>query len=127
MTVKIYLRSIVRNGEKHLAMFDSKREGDIDNLTTIANPGDNVLWKLDRCSGIQSITKIYPKEGKGKIFKNDPKKLLFGRGFEMLIPDFPVRAGEEVVEAYTIEFVTCNKTKMKIDPYIKLPAEKIPK
>lgn len=126
MTVKIYLRSIKKRGKNHLAMFDSKREGDIDKLTTDVWPGDKIVWNLDCCSGIKSITRIYPKEGKGQIFKNDPKKLLFGRGFELLVPDF--RIEKEVLEAYTIEFVLCDKEKTKviIDPYIRIPPPKIP-
>lgn len=121
MTVKIYLRSIVFDGEKKLAMFDSNRFGDIDNLTTYANPGDKVKWKLDCCSGIKSVTKIYSKDGKGSIFKNDPKKLLFCAGFELQIPK---NANGE--EAYTIEYILHDDTKMKIDPYIRIPPPKIP-
>jgi hypothetical protein len=124
MTVKIYLRSIVKHGKKHLAMFDSKREGDIDKLTTDVWPGDKIVWNLDCCSGIKSITKIYPKEGKGKIFQNDPKKLLFGKGFELHVPKFEL--DKEVIEAYAIEYILFDKTKVIIDPYIRIPPPRIP-
>ena len=40
MMVKIYLRSIVNEGKNSLAMFDSNRDGDIDNLTTEVDAGD---------------------------------------------------------------------------------------
>lgn len=122
--VKIYLRSIEHNGKKSLAMFDSNHNGDIDNLRTKAQAGDKVIWKLDCCSGIKSITKIHSKDGKGNIFKNDPKKLLFGKGFVLQVPE-----KAEGKEAYTIEYILWDKTKVVIDPYIRIepPPVKIPK
>lgn len=123
MKVKIYLRSIVINGKKQLAMFDSNRAGDIDNLVTIAEPGDKIIWKPDCCSGIKSITKIFPKRGKNTIFKKNPQKQLLCRGFEMQVPLDAERGSEE---AYNIEYILCDDTKGSIDPYIRIPPPRIP-
>ena len=116
MTVKIYLRSIVKNGEKHLAMFDTNRQGDINNLTTDVYAGDKVIWKLDCCSGIKSITRIYSKEKEHTIFKSDPVKRLLCKGFK-----FQLEKGVEGKEKYTIECILCNNTELIIDPYIRVP------
>jgi hypothetical protein len=118
MRVKIYLRSIEQDEKKLLAMFDSKRQGDINNLTTEVYAGDKIIWKLDCCSGIKSIAKIYPKEGKGNIFKNDPVRQLLCKGIVLQVPEYKVEIEE--VEAYTIEYILCDDTKMVIDPYIKI-------
>lgn len=118
MTVKIYLRSIVKNGEKHLAMFDSKRNGAIDNLTTDVPQGAEVIWKLDYCSMIKTITKIYLKNQESNIFKSDPKKRLLCKGFQVQISESAELYKEE---AYTIEFILRDKyeTKVVIDPCIR--------
>jgi hypothetical protein len=116
MTVKIYLRSIVKNGEKHLAMFDTNRQGDINNLTTDVYAGDKVIWKLDCCSGIKSITRIYSKEKEHTVFKSDPKKRFLCKGFKLQL-----EKGAEGKEKYTIECILSNNTELIIDPYIRVP------
>jgi hypothetical protein len=117
MSAKIYLRSIKQDEKIRLAMFDSNRDGNIDILTTDVPAGEKVIWKLDRCSGIKKISRIYPKEGKGIIFKNDPKKQFLCKGFELQVPDI-VAIGQK--EAYTIEYILHDDTKMIIDPYIRI-------
>jgi hypothetical protein len=114
--VKIYLRSIEQNGKNHLAMFDSTRKGDIDNLKTDVPSGGTVIWKLDCLSGIRSITKIYSKTGKHNVFISDPRRLLFSKGFSLQLPI--VKEIEE--EEYTIEYILCNDTKVTIDPMIRV-------
>jgi hypothetical protein len=119
MIVKIYLRSIVKDEKNHLAMFDTNRDGDIDNLTTEAHAGDKVIWKLDCCNGIKRITKIYSKKGEHKVLKSDPTKLYLCKGFQVEISD-SAKAGD--MEAYAIEYIPCDKpeTKVVIDPYIRI-------
>jgi hypothetical protein len=115
MKVKIYLRSVIQNGEKRLALFDTNRNGDINNLTTDVYAGDMVIWKLDCFSGIKSITKIYSKKGERNVFKTDPRKLLFCKAFKLQLAK-----DVKGTEAYTIEYMLCNKTKVIIDPFIKI-------
>lgn len=117
MIVKIYLRSIIQNGEKRLAMFDSNRSGDINDLRTVVPYGGaKVIWKRDCCSGIKSITKIDFKKGKLNVFKSNPEKLRLCTGFKLLLTEEAV--GEE---AYTIECILSDETKLIIDPFIKIP------
>jgi hypothetical protein len=115
MKVKIYLRSVVQNGENHLAMFDTNRNGDINNLTTDVHAGGTVIWKPDSCSGIKSITKIYSKKGERNVFKSDPIKRWLCKGFKFQVPE-----SAKGTEAYTIEYILSNETKVSIDPYIKI-------
>jgi hypothetical protein len=120
MIVKIYLRAIKQGDANCLALFDSNRQGDINNLTTDANVGDTIIWKLDCCSGIKSITKIYSKEDKHPVFKSDPKKRMLCTGFIL-----PIIEGAEGKEKYFIECILCDSTKLVIDPYIRVPPPRI--
>jgi hypothetical protein len=115
--VTIYLRSVEIDEVNHLAMFDSNRNTDIDNLKTKVPSGGTVIWKLDCHSGIRSITKIYSKTGKHNVFINDPIKLLLCKGFKLQVPI--VKAEQE--EEYTVEYVLCDGKEMKIDPMIRIP------
>jgi hypothetical protein len=113
--VKIYLRSILKNGKDSLAMFDSNRQGDINNLITEVRAGDTIIWKPDCCSGIKSITGIYSKEDKHSVFKSNPEKRFLCKGFKLRLEE-----GAEGEEKYTIEYITGEDTKVTIDPYVKI-------
>ena len=115
MKVNIYLRAIVQNGENRLALFDTNRNGDINNLTTDVHAGDIVIWKPDSCSGIKSITKIYSKKGDRNVFITDPIKRWLCKGFKFQVPK-----SAKDKEAYTIEYILSNETKVIIDPYIRI-------
>lgn len=134
MTVKIYLRAIVTDGmvkygivkggrleggKDHLAMFDSNRFGAIDDLTTDVPAVATIIWKLDCCSGIKSITRIYSKEEKHTIFISEPRKRFLCKGFilRLEIPE----AKEVREEKYSIECILCNDKKLIIDPVIRVP------
>jgi len=124
MTVKIYLRSILKKEAGKMvnkfALFDSNRHGDINELETVVNAGDTIIWKLDCCSGIKKITRIYSKEVKHIVFLSQPKKRLLCKGFKLRL-DIP-EAKEERIEKYTIECILCNKNKeLIIDPFIRVP------
>jgi len=117
MTVKSYLRAIVRRKEKCLALFDSNREGDINNLFTDVPSGGTIIWKPDCCSGIKKIVRIIPEKADvHPVFKSNPKKLLLCRGFI-----YRLEKGAEGEEKYTIECILCNNTKLTVDPFIRIP------
>lgn len=116
MTVKIYLRSILKDKKNCLALFDTNRNGDINNLETVVPSGSKVIWELDYLSGIKIITKIWSKEKNSQIFKSDPRKGWLNKGFEIQLPEFK----EERREAYNIEYILSDGTKMIIDPYIRV-------
>lgn len=111
-TVSIYLRAVNQN---RLSLFDSNRNGAINDLITDVRPGSVVVWKLDCNSGIKEITKIASKSGKKNVFINDPVKRRFCKGFTLQIP---LEANDK--EAYTIEYILCNGEKISIDPYIRI-------
>lgn len=114
--VKIYLRAILKNGQDSLALFDSNRNGDINDLTTEVKAGDTIIWKLDCCSGIKSIARIYSKEKVHIVFKSDPRKRLLCKGFKLQL-----EKGVEGKEKYTIECILGNNKELIIDPYIRVP------
>lgn len=121
MKVRIYLRAIVHGKKVCLAMFDSHRRGAINNLTTDANPGDEIHWKLDRSSGITGITMISGKKAGGRIFKNNPKSTM-----GVFILHIPKDANIGLKDYYTEEYlIKCklrgNKPALIIDPYIRIP------
>jgi hypothetical protein len=115
MTVKIYLRSIVQNGENRLAMFDTNHNGDINNLTTEVPPRAKIIWKLDCFSGIEGITKIHSKNGERNVFKSDPIKRWLCKGFKLQLSE-----SAKGTEAYTIEYILKDETKVIVDPYIRI-------
>ena len=132
MTVKIYLRAVkngtikdgtIRGKIEHLAMFDSNRDGAIDNLTTVVPAGATIIWKTDCCSGIKSITRIYSKEEHHTVFLSEPKKRLLCKGFILRL-EIP-GAKEVREEKYSIECILCNNEKLNIDPVIRVPPPEI--
>jgi hypothetical protein len=116
MIVKIYLRFIVKDGENRLALFDSNRKGDINDLTTDVQTGATIIWKLDSCSGIKSITRIYSNEKEHPVFKSDPKKRFLCKGFKLQLEE-----GAKGLEKYTINCILYDGTELIIDPYIRVP------
>lgn len=120
MKVKIFLRSIVHRGTNKLALFDSNRCGDINDLETGVNRLDTIIWGLDCCSGIKSITSIHSSsDNEHPVFKSEPKKRFLCKGFELklnLPEDKEVRR-----EKYTIECILCDNTPLIVDPYIRVP------
>jgi hypothetical protein len=118
MRVKIYLRAIRQGDATRLALFDSKRQGGINDLTTDVYMGDTVIWKPDCCSGIKSITSISPKKADTHpVFLSAPRKRLFCTGFTLPIAK---DAKEELVERYTIECILCDNSALIVDPYIRV-------
>jgi hypothetical protein len=120
--VKIYLRSIVKDGENSLALFDSTRKGDINDLETVVSGGTTIIWKLDCCSGIKRISRIYSKEKEHPVFKSEPKKRFLCKEFKLQL-----EKGAEGKEKYTIECILRNNTELIVDPYIRIPPPDIPR
>jgi len=134
MIVKIYLRAIVKDGmvkygiqkggrledgKDHLAMFDSNRFGAIDDLITDVPARTTIIWKLDCCSGIKSITRIYSREEKHTVFISEPRKRLLCKGFILRL-ELP-ESKEVREEKYTIECRLYNGDELTIDPVIRVP------
>jgi hypothetical protein len=116
MTVTIFLRAIKKDRKNSLALFDSNRNGDIDNLETVAKKGDTIVWELDNLSGIKSITRIYSKEKVHPVFKSNPKIKSESKGFELQL-----EKAEEGKEKYTIECILDDNSELIIDPYVRIP------
>ncbi len=114
--VKIYLRSILVDKKSQLMLFDSNRNGAVNDLVTIAPAGSTIVWKRDRCSGIKKILRIYSKTGKGNVFRTEPRKCRFFNRYYLKLSQ-----NAEGEEAYNIDFLLYGKTRITIDPIIKIP------
>jgi hypothetical protein len=122
MIVKIYLRSIVRDKNKYLGLYDSNGNVAINNLSTDVLPGSTIIWKLDCRSGIKSITRIYSEAKEHPIFKSEPEKRLLCKEFKLQVEEGLVLVPEKgLEEKYTIECILYDNTKLIIDPYIRVP------
>ena len=120
MTVKIFLRSILHGETKSLALFDSNRKGAIDDLTTEVPAGATIIWKLDCCSGIRSITSVhYSSETGHTVFLREPKKRFLCKEFILKLDLEEEKEARK--ETYTIEYILCDDTKVTIDPVIRVP------
>lgn len=127
--VRIYLRSLnipvdsekiekqSGNNKSHqLLLFDSNRNGAVNNLVTVVPSGALIIWKRDRCSGIRKITKIEAKGGKEEKFWKKLRRRFICEGFTIRAP----YVEERTRFPYNIEYLPSGeKTKpVLIDPYI---------
>ncbi|MBN2610640.1 MAG: hypothetical protein JXB00_03710 [Bacteroidales bacterium] len=71
--VTIYLSVVERDGKRHLHMRDSNRKCKDDSLVTEVSPGDLVVWKRDKCSGIKSVNRIEFQKDKDPFSKGVSK------------------------------------------------------
>jgi hypothetical protein len=116
-TVTIYLRAIIKDKTNCLALFDTNRRGEINNLETVVEPGSKIVWELDWLSGIKNIVSIRSKETNPSILKLELKGMKPGE-FTLQLPPGLNRA----LEAYIIEYILDDKdnTRVIIDPYIRI-------
>jgi hypothetical protein len=119
MPIKILVRAIKRGPNDHLAMVDSKRQGNIDALITEAKPGETISWSLDSFSGIDHIEKIYTRAHNPRIFRTH---IDYPGPFTLHIPE---RANIGLTRPYKEKyFIKCRLTEgrsITIDPFIKIP------
>ena len=69
-TVNIFI-SKQPNGNG-LYLTDSEGHHGNNNITTLVDPGDTVIWQLKPGGGIDAITAITPKQNNQDIFENPP-------------------------------------------------------
>ena len=128
MIVKIYLKSIVRDKEKYLGLYDSNGNVAINDLITDVLPGATIIWKLDCLSGIKSITRIYSEAKEHPIFKSEPKKRLLCKEFKLQLEEgLVLTPGKDLEEKYTIICLLYDNTTLTIDPVIRVPPPPPPK
>ena len=118
--VKIFLKVYIKDGEKHLEMYDSNNPDNIviDDLYTDVEPGTKVVWRRAKDSGIRSIRKVSPIDP-GVIFTGDARTILFYKRFRTRIPEGEVKRDKK--EKYIIVFLDKkDKEETPIDPYIRV-------
>jgi hypothetical protein len=119
MPIKILLRAVKRGRNNHLAMVDSKRQGNIDALITEAKPGDTINWVLDSFSGIDHIEKIYTRAHNPRIFRTH---IDYPGPFSLKIPlHTNIGLRRPYKEKYYIKCKLSDGSYLTIDPFIKIP------
>jgi hypothetical protein len=118
--VEIFLKVYIKDGEKHLEMYDSNNPAKrvIDDLHTVVEPGTKVVWRRAKDSGIRSIKKVSPTD-RGEIFTGDARTILLNKRFRTRIPEGQVKRDKE--EKYIIVFLDKkDKEETPIDPYLRV-------
>lgn len=118
--VEIFLKVFIKDGEKHLEMYDSNNPAKkvIDDLYTVVDPGTKVVWRRAKDSGISSIRKVGPIDP-GEIFTGDARTILLNKRFRTRIPDVELKRDKE--EKYIIIFKDKKeKEETPIDPYLRV-------
>jgi hypothetical protein len=118
--VEIFLKVYVKDGEKHLEMYDSNKPESkvVDDLHTEVEPGTKVVWRRAKDSGIKSMKKVAPVDP-GEIFIGDAKTILLNKRFRTRIPNEKINRKKE--EKYIIVFVDKeDKEETSIDPYLRI-------
>jgi hypothetical protein len=123
--VTIHLVSVQLEDESgqlsdHLIMCDSNKDSALDNLTTVVEKSSgqkgSIHWKA-KC-GIKRIVAIGPKSVPSIIFGSDASGN--DQEFNHTLPLERPLLGEEIKEAYYIEYITDRDTTVRIDPYIDI-------
>jgi len=119
--VKIHLKVVKEDGDKHLKMYDSNKPGTkaVDALETLVMPGDTVVWEPTiLLSRIKNIEKI-GTETKGNIITMDAEPVPGTRNFRLIIPENAPIPSER--EKYEIKFKDRKGRTWTIDPYLRIP------
>ena len=118
--VEIFLKVFIKDGEKHLEMYDSNNPDNIviDDLYTVVEPGTKVVWRRAKDSGIRSIRKVNPIDP-GEIFTRDARTILLYKRFRTRIPEGEIKRDKK--EKYIIVFLDKkDKEEIPIDPYLRV-------
>ncbi len=117
--VNIYLKSLATltpGGTVYtLAIRDSNGHSGHDNHSARIPKGAKVSWELDEDSCISEILEIQAMNPKSGLFKEGPYRVSEGK-FEAKVKDTPNTEPEK----YYITYIAFNKTKVTIDPYIRI-------
>lgn len=122
--VYIYLKAVTINKNIHLEMSDTKKPDcvAIDGLITVVIPGDTVIWREAPNSNIDKIIEIRPMKNDENLFRNGVETIEVDSIWTLRIPDI---VKPDTVK-YEIKFtVKHKKDTITIDPYLKLPEDKI--
>ena len=108
----ITMRAIKVGDEILLELRDNEGHRGIQNITTNAHPGDEVIWRLDSNSHIKEIVSIAAKRGSQNVFSTLPHKVS-DEEFKGTVAD-----DAEGKEAYNIVYQYEDGTPVADDPFI---------
>ncbi len=108
----ITIRAFENDGEIMLYLIDSGGQRGVQCITTVANPGDEVIWKLDTRSNITKIISIKTKSASINVFSEEPGKVTDAE-FKGVISPNVVGFG-----AYDIKYEYKNGVVVLDDPFL---------
>lgn len=108
----VIIRAFEQGGEILLYLIDSGGQRGVQSITTEANPGDEMIWKLDTRSNINKIISIEAKSAGMDVFSEKPEKVT---DFEFL---GLIASNAEGIGAYNIVYEFENGTVVTDDPFI---------
>lgn len=118
--VYIFIASVEINGVIHLKLRDSNGNSAIDTLCTTVHPGEKVIWKKEKDSGLKRITDI-KSIGSHNIFIEKPRKKFFKDEHYM-----DILKDANGKEEYAIGFKLKDNSSHIIDPYLRIPPPSLP-
>jgi hypothetical protein len=111
-TIKI--RAFEQGGEILLYLIDSGGQRGVQSITTKANPGDEIIWKLDTRSNIKKIISIESKSTTLNVFSEPPSKVTDAEFTGTIAPD------AQGIGAYNIKYKYRDDTVVLDDPFIEV-------
>ena len=113
----ITIRAFENGGEIMLYLIDNGGQRGVQSITTVANPGDEIVWKLDTRSNIKKIISIENKSTSINVFSELPGKVTDDefRGV--------IGADKQGIAAYNIEYEYRDGSVILDDPFIEVVPE----
>ncbi len=112
----VTIRAFELGDEILLYLIDSGGQRGVQNITTQANPGDEIIWKLDTRSNIKRILSIEAKNSRLNVFKKKPSKVSDAEFMGVIAPDASGIGGYNIVYEYKDSSIQLDDPFIEVEP-----------
>ncbi len=112
----ITIRAFEQGGEIMLYLIDSGGQRGVQSITTQANPGDEIIWKLDTRSNIIQIKSIYAKSVGPDVFKETPSRVSDSEFTAEIAADAQGIGGYNIEYEYKDTSIHVDDPFLEVDP-----------